>query len=44
MDYEELYRVLPKIHSTWTVNDTLQWLQFVGLRNMGKSFGTIQAI
>jgi hypothetical protein len=32
MDFEKLAETLPKLSSTWTVEDTQKWLQFTGLQ------------
>jgi hypothetical protein len=40
MDYEGLYSILPKSHSTWTVEETKKWLSFIGLNNLHDKFGS----
>jgi hypothetical protein len=32
MDFEKLAEIIPKLSSTWTVEDTQKWLQFTGLQ------------
>jgi hypothetical protein len=39
MDYEELYAILPKSHWLWTVQDTNEWLSYIGLNSLQPKFG-----
>jgi predicted acyltransferase len=34
MDYEKLRSLLPKVHTKWTTDDVLVWLQFIGLESL----------
>ena len=38
MDYAELYAVLPKSHWHWTLQDTQQWLDYIGLQSLQEKF------
>lgn len=38
MDYEDLYHLLPKSHWQWTVKDTLEWLNYIGLQSLRNKF------
>lgn len=38
MDYEELYAIIPKSHWLWTIQDTLMWLDHIGLHALKSKF------
>jgi hypothetical protein len=38
MDFEELFKVLPKRSVTWNVADIETWLQFIGLSSYAPQF------
>lgn len=38
MDYEELYAIIPKSHWLWTIQDTLIWLDYIGLHALKSKF------
>lgn len=38
MDFEMLATILPKPSPTWTVSDTLKWVEFTGLTAFGPKF------
>jgi len=39
MDYESLYKKLPKEPKKWTISDVSIWLEFIGLSNLKEIFG-----
>ena len=39
MDFEKLAEILPKPSTTWTIDDTQKWVNFVGLTMLADKFG-----
>ena len=39
MDYESLYKLIPKEPKKWLMQDVVIWLQFIGLGSMQDKFG-----
>lgn len=40
MDYENLFRVVPKEPKKWSIEDVNQWLNFIGLAALSPTFST----
>ena len=38
MDFEKLAEILPKPSTTWTVPETLKWVEFTGLTLLAENF------
>jgi hypothetical protein len=41
MDFERLADLIPKLSNTWTVDDTLKWLDFTGLQMLTDKFSML---
>lgn len=39
MDFEKLAELLPKSSTTWNIDDTQKWVNFVGLTMLADKFG-----
>ena len=40
MDFEKLAEILPKPSTTWTVTETLKWVEFTQLTALAENFRT----
>lgn len=41
MDYENLYKVLPKDPKRWKQDDVTIWLEFIGLKDLDEKFSIL---